>query len=90
MGPLWCGQGTIPHTTLSDLLSTDVLVSPAGAAVGAGEETVYKTHLNYIILMCCIAADKVLVAAVTVLLVLLPNTAVTLTIQWLPGSAESM
>ena len=41
MGPLLCGQGTVLHTTLSDLLPTDVLVSPihAGAPVGAGEET---------------------------------------------------
>ena len=38
MGPLWCGQGTVPHTTLSDLLSTDVLVNPPGAPVGAGKE----------------------------------------------------
>ena len=35
MGPLWPGQGTVPHTTLSDLLSTDLLVSPSGALTGA-------------------------------------------------------
>ena len=37
MGPLWCGQGTVPHTTLSDLLPTDVLLSPihVGAPVEA-------------------------------------------------------
>ena len=42
IGPLWCGQGTVPHTTLSDLLPTDVLLSPihAEVPVGAGEETV--------------------------------------------------
>ena len=32
---LWSGQGTVPHCTVSDLLPTDVLVSPAGALVGA-------------------------------------------------------
>ena len=37
-----------------------------------------------------IPENKVLVVVVTVLLVLLPNTAVTLTKQWLPGSAGSM
>ena len=37
MGPLWSGQGTVPHTTVSDLLSTDVLVSVPGAPVGARE-----------------------------------------------------
>ena len=46
MGPLWCGQGTVPHTTLSDLLSTDVLVSPTGAPVGAGEESFTYTQLG--------------------------------------------
>ena len=30
-GSLWSGQGTVPHCTVSDLLSTDVLVSPSGA-----------------------------------------------------------
>ena len=38
----------------------------------------------------CIPANKVLVVALTVLLVLLPNTAVILTAQWLPGSAGIM
>ena len=37
MGPLWSEQGTVPHCTVSDLLSTDMLVSPPGAPVGAGE-----------------------------------------------------
>ena len=32
---LWSGQGTVPHCTVSNLLSTDVLVSPSGAPVGA-------------------------------------------------------
>ena len=40
MGPLWSGQGTVPHTTVSDLLSTDVLVSPLGALVEAELETI--------------------------------------------------
>ena len=47
MGPLWCGQGTVPHTTLSDLLSTDMLVSPSGAPVGAEEEASYLYALGY-------------------------------------------
>ena len=45
MGPLWSGQGTVPHCTVSDLLSTDVLVSPSGALVGAEErrhEDIFK------------------------------------------------
>ena len=32
-------QGTVPHCTVSDLLSTDVLVSHPGAPLGAGEGT---------------------------------------------------
>ena len=45
MGPLWSGQGTVPHTTVSDLLSTDVLVSVPGAPVGARErEMGYKCN----------------------------------------------
>ena len=43
MGPLWSGQGTVPHTTVSDLLSTDVLVSVVGAPVGARERQVMST-----------------------------------------------
>ena len=83
MGPLCCGQGTVPHTTLSDLLSTDVLVSPPGAPVGAGEETCSScTELRYH--WCVVPADMVLVEEVTVLLLRLPNTAVTLTVQLLP------
>ena len=39
MSPLWSGQGTVPHCTVSDLLSTDVLVSSPGAPVGAGKKT---------------------------------------------------
>ena len=35
MGPLWSGQGTVPHTTVSDLFSTDVILSVSGAPVGA-------------------------------------------------------
>ena len=43
MGPLWSGQGTVPHTTVNDLLSTEVIVSPSGALVGAGEYTFRRT-----------------------------------------------
>ena len=45
MGPLWFEQGTFSHDLFSDLLSIDVLVSPLGAPVGAGQETiVYDTQ----------------------------------------------
>ena len=37
MGPLWLGQGTVPHCTVSDLLSTDELVSSPGTLLGAKE-----------------------------------------------------
>ena len=36
MGLLGSGQSTVPHITFSDLLSTDLLVSPSGAVIGAG------------------------------------------------------
>ena len=41
-------------------------------------------------LVCVVPVDVVLVELVTVLLVLLPNTAVTLTIQLLPALREEM
>ena len=91
MGPLWCGQGTVPHTTLSDLLSTDVLVSPPGAPVGAGEEACYSsscTEVGYH--WCVVPAVEVLVEEVIVLLLLQPNTAVKLTVQLLPALREEM
>ena len=89
MGPPCCGQGTVPHVTVSDLLSTDDLVSPTGAPVGAGEETCSScTELRYH--WCVVPADNVLVEEVTVLLLTLPNTAVTLTAQLLPGVREEM
>ena len=50
MGPLWSGQGTVPHTTVSDLLSTDVLVSPLGALVEAELETINITESFSVIL----------------------------------------
>ena len=50
MGPPWFGQGTDAQTTLSDLLSLDVLVSPLGATVGAAWEgyidTIITSALN--------------------------------------------
>ena len=58
MGPLWSGQGTVPHCTVSDLLSTDVLVSPAGALVGAAgaEERIQissrRFNIIYLVLWC--------------------------------------
>ena len=91
MGPPWCGQGIVPHTTLSDLLSTDVPVSPPGALVGAGEETYSSCILSSDITGVCCSADAVLMKSVIVLLVLLPNTAVTLTVQLLlPALIEEM
>ena len=92
MGPLWCGQGTVPHTRISDLLSTNVVESPTGAVVGAawGIEHIQYSSFEFILVCYNIPANIVLVLAVTVLLVLLPNTAVTLTAQWLPGSAGIM
>ena len=92
MGPPWYGQGTVPHTTLSVLLSTDILVSPPGVPVGAGEETCYALHdevryYNW----CVVPAVKVLVEeAIVLLLPLLPNTAVILTLQLLPEFREEM
>ena len=88
MGPLWCGQGTVPHTTLSDLLSTDVLVSPTGAPVGAGEETVAR-HCH-VLCYLFIPVDVVFVEEVTELLIVLKNVASTLTLQLLPGAADNM
>ena len=41
-------------------------------------------------LVCVVPVDVVLVELVTVLLVLLPNTAVTLTVQLLPALREEM
>ena len=72
MGPLWCGQGTVPHATLSDLLSTDVLVSPPGAPVGAREETQGVDSCTQVSIndeCCLIPADKVLVEDMIVLVV---------------------
>ena len=88
MGPLWSGQGTVPHTTVSDLLSTDVLVSPPGALVGTIGGV--ASHFNIVWWWCAIPADVVFVEEVTVLLLLLPNTAVTLTVQLLPALREVM
>ena len=88
MGPLWCRQGTVPHITVSDLLSTDVLVSPTGAPVGAVEETVAR-HFH-VLCYLFIPADVVLVEEVTSLLKVIKNVASTLTLQLLPGAADNM
>ena len=91
MGPLWFGQGTVSQTTTVDLLSTDVLVSPTGAPVGAGEKTVTHGIATYHYSSIYIPADAVLVEEVTMLLTMLvPNTASTLTLLLLPGSADNM
>ena len=90
MGPLWSGQGTVPHCTVSDLLSTDVLVSSSGALVGTGGVIAYILIIYLQYKTMYIPADVVLVEEVTVLLLLLPNTAVTLTVQLLPALREVM
>ena len=90
MGPLWSGQGTVPHTTVSDLLSTDVLVSVPGAS----RETKLEINDNYKIIFSHldfqIPADSVIVKDMIVLLVLVPKLAVTLTVQLLPGESEDI
>ena len=89
MGPPWCGQGTVPHTTLPDLLSTDAIVSPPGAPVGAGEETCSSyTEVRYH--WCVVPAVEVLVEEMIVFPLVPPNTAVTLTIQLLPALREEL
>ena len=50
MGPLRCEHSTTPHTTPSDLLSTDVLVSPIGAPVGAAGDGVGDIQYNFRVL----------------------------------------
>ena len=85
MGPPWCGQGTVPHTTLSDLLSTIVLLSPSGAIVGAGEGDRYSSCTKVRYHWCVVPAVKVVVEDMIVLLLLTPNTAVTVTVQLLPA-----
>ena len=47
MGPLWSGQGTVPHTTVRDLLSTDVLLSVSGAPAGAKERQAVNINTCY-------------------------------------------
>ena len=91
MGPLCCGQGTVPQTTLSDLLSTGVLVTPPGAPVGAGErQQSYDASQHNRSAYIYIPADEVMIDEVTVLLLLpAPNTAVTLTVQLLLGVTAS-
>ena len=82
-------QGTVPHTTLSDLLSTDMLLSSSGAREGAGEETC--TEVRYHMVHACVApAVKVLEEEVIALLLPSTNTAVTLTVQLLPALREEM
>ena len=90
MGPLWLGQGTVPHCTVSDLLSTDVLVSPPGAPVGAGETTNFFININYYN-HYIIPSVRVLIKEVTVLLIPIPSyTATTLIVQLLPEAREEM
>ena len=89
MGPPWCSQGTVPHTTLSDLLSTDVLLSTSEEPVGAGEETCSScTEVRYY--WCVVPAVEVLVEKVIVLLLPLTNMAITLTEQLLPALREEI
>ena len=73
---------------MSDLLSSDFTVRPSGGPVGAEE----KNGSRHDTITKCynIPADVVLVDEVIVLLVLLPYTAVTLTVQLLPALREVM
>ena len=83
MGPLCSGQGTVPHCTVSDLLSTDELVSSPGTPSGARRQAVtinimlqQQLYIPSVGVTVRTSADSLLV---------LPNTAVTLTVQILPG-----
>ena len=58
MGPLWSGQGTVPHCTVSDLLSTDVLVSPSGALVGAAAGRRHGTVFSKLTNTLCCGVDS--------------------------------
>ena len=82
MGPLWSGQGTVPHCTVSDLLSIDVLESPSGALVGAEKVLI----MNYCTNIIAIPSDVVLIDDIIVSLEKLPDIAVTSTTQFVPGA----
>ena len=98
MVPLWSGQGTVPHATVSDLLSTDVLVSVPGTPVGTkrererererdrqtDKETDNKCN-NYTTMF--IPAVRVEVIATSDCLLTLPTAAITLKLHTLPGSS---
>ena len=89
MGPLWSGQGTVPHCTVSNLLSTDVLVSPPGALVGAAawERDIHENISRHANTPCAV----VLTVEETVLLIpALIYTATTLIVQLLPGAREEL
>ena len=92
MGPLWSGQGTVAHTTLSDILSTDVVVNSLGAPLGAEREEKKLTQkkLPSTISVVRIPAVVVLIDEVTVLLLILLKTAVTLTKQVAPKYTSEM
>ena len=87
MGPLWSGQGTVPHCTVSDLLSTDMLVSPSGALVGAAAGRRHAwNYFKHLLSLPCVA---MLTVEETVLLIPIPSyTATTLIVQLLPGARE--
>lgn len=58
MGPPWWEQGTAVQTKLSDLLSTEVIMSLTGAPVGAGEKICscnkhYTSSIQVYLLMWC-------------------------------------
>ena len=89
MGPLWFKQETGSHITDIDVLQTDVLVSFSGAPVGTETQLAYMTSPHRHWYVCIVPADMVLVEMVTVLLSL-PNLAVTLTWQLLPGLRDDM
>ena len=90
MVPLWSGQSTVPHATVSDLLSTDVLVSVPGTPVGTKRERERERETdnkcnNYITMF--IPAVRVEVVATSDCLLTLPTAAITLKSHPLPGSS---
>ena len=89
MGPLWSGQGTVPHCTVSDLLSTDVLVSPSGALVGAAAGRRHAWNYFkciYYHYLCCGDVDSR--RRLCYSFQYQSYTATTLIVQLLPGARE--
>ena len=80
MGPLWLGQGTVPHCTVSDIFSFNRLFNPSGALVGAEKKYLLISKLH----VYQLPSVKVVVEDETVLLIPIPSyTATTLIVQLL-------